>query len=301
MKMKTADAAIGKWRGILSALGIDASVLVNKHGPCPICAGNTRFRFDDKDGKGTWICNHCGAGDGMKLAIAITGLEFKDLARKIDEMVGNIEAQQNVDKPARDPREFLRKISGEIVRIGGNDPVMNYLSRRGVGISPALRLHPRMRYFEGGKVIGAFPAMVTPVVNPIGTAITFHVTYLTPEGEKASVDSVKKLMPAIERLPGSAIRLAQPEDGHIALAEGIETALAVTELFKVPCWSCINANMLEAFIPPNGITKVTIYADNDLSFTGQKSAYALAYRLHKIGISVSVVVHDVVGDFADGL
>ena len=29
-----------------------------KAGPCPLCAeGKDRFRFDDREGKGTWICN----------------------------------------------------------------------------------------------------------------------------------------------------------------------------------------------------------------------------------------------------
>jgi len=302
LRLKTTDAAVGKWHGILSGLGIDESMLTNRHGPCPICAGNTRFRFDDKDGKGTWICNHCGAGDGMKLAMMVTGLDFKELAKKVDSMIGNIEADKKSDEPKRDPREFLRKISGEVIKIGGNDPVMNYLSRRGVGISPALRLHTRMRYFEDGKVVGVFPAMVVPVLNSAGVAVTFHVTYLTPDGNKAAVECVKKLMPATEKLNlGQAIRLAAPVDGHIALAEGIETALAVTERFGVPCWSCVNATMMESFVPPTGISRVTIYSDNDVSFTGQKSAYALAYKLHKLGISVSVVVPETIGDFADGM
>ncbi len=36
--------------------------------------GKTRFRFDDKEGRGTWICNHCGAGDGADLAMKVTGM-----------------------------------------------------------------------------------------------------------------------------------------------------------------------------------------------------------------------------------
>ncbi|MFA9256090.1 primase-helicase zinc-binding domain-containing protein, partial [Escherichia coli] len=50
---------------MLPALGIQ--VLKNRHQPCPVCGGSDRFRFDDREGRGTWYCNQCGAGDGLKL------------------------------------------------------------------------------------------------------------------------------------------------------------------------------------------------------------------------------------------
>jgi hypothetical protein len=37
----------------------------NRHQACPVCGGSDRFRFDDKEGRGTWFCNQCGAGDGL--------------------------------------------------------------------------------------------------------------------------------------------------------------------------------------------------------------------------------------------
>ncbi len=61
------DRALGRWRGILPALGVPAKALSNRHGPCPMCGGKDRFRFDDKGGRGTWICSQCGAGDGIEL------------------------------------------------------------------------------------------------------------------------------------------------------------------------------------------------------------------------------------------
>ena len=70
---KTADRAVGQWLGILSAIGLPARSLVNKHGPCPMCGGKDRFRFDDKNGRGTWICSQCGAGDGVTLVMQFLG------------------------------------------------------------------------------------------------------------------------------------------------------------------------------------------------------------------------------------
>ncbi|GHM17395.1 hypothetical protein ECZU43_14530 [Escherichia coli] len=69
MKMNvtaTVSHALGHWPRILPALGIQ--VLKNRHQPCPVCGGSDRFRFDDREGRGTWYCNQCGAGDGLKLA-----------------------------------------------------------------------------------------------------------------------------------------------------------------------------------------------------------------------------------------
>ncbi|WP_455252207.1 primase-helicase zinc-binding domain-containing protein, partial [Neisseria sp.] len=51
-------AAQYRWPEIHAALGIDPRYLKNKHQPCPACGGKDRFRYDDKDGNGTFICNH---------------------------------------------------------------------------------------------------------------------------------------------------------------------------------------------------------------------------------------------------
>ena len=65
-------AATGRWPGILAELGVPESALRNRHGPCPGCGGRDRFRFDNRDGRGTFICSQGGndelAGDEHLLA-----------------------------------------------------------------------------------------------------------------------------------------------------------------------------------------------------------------------------------------
>ncbi|MBF0583972.1 MAG: hypothetical protein HQL80_07025 [Magnetococcales bacterium] len=76
------DRAQGHWPSILIALGASQSHLTGKHGPCPWCGGTDRFRFDDRDGRGTFFCNQCGAGDGMTFASRLLHLEdSRDLPR----------------------------------------------------------------------------------------------------------------------------------------------------------------------------------------------------------------------------
>ena len=53
--------ATGQWESIIFSLS-GVKLAKNKHSPCPICGGKDRFRFDDRDGRGTWICNQCGGG-----------------------------------------------------------------------------------------------------------------------------------------------------------------------------------------------------------------------------------------------
>lgn len=47
------------------SLSLDLS---GKHGPCPWCKGRDRFRVDDKDMSGSFICNQCGEGTRFEFA-----------------------------------------------------------------------------------------------------------------------------------------------------------------------------------------------------------------------------------------
>ncbi len=48
------SAVQGRWPVLLQAAGIDAGFLQRRHGPCPVCGGKDRFRFTDREGRGTW-------------------------------------------------------------------------------------------------------------------------------------------------------------------------------------------------------------------------------------------------------
>jgi len=82
-----AAAACGHWPSVLEALGIVVPS-GRKHGPCPACGGKDRFRLDDKEGRGTFICNECGAGDGLDLVAKTTGKPLKEAAAMVAPLVG---------------------------------------------------------------------------------------------------------------------------------------------------------------------------------------------------------------------
>jgi len=81
-------AAQGRWPEILQGLGIGAEFLRDKHGPCPSCGGKDRFRFDNKEGRGTYICNNCGSGDGFALLELVQRWDGKECLQQVSGFLG---------------------------------------------------------------------------------------------------------------------------------------------------------------------------------------------------------------------
>lgn len=73
---------------IFPAVGIKLHSNHKKHQPCPICGGSDRFRCDDKNGTGSWICNQCGAGSGYTLVRDYTGNDAYDTHALIADILG---------------------------------------------------------------------------------------------------------------------------------------------------------------------------------------------------------------------
>lgn len=305
------------WLQILPGFGIDPLFLVNRHGPCPMCGGKDRFRFDNKDGSGSFICNHCGAGTGLKLIELFTGLSRKEIYRQIAQMKGTY-----LDKPYRS-KPFFQGMSPEIteknakrlneawkqsLRLAEDDPVARYLRYRVPharlkDLMGNIRHHPGMKYLlpgPDGKMqdAGTYPVMLSRVVNADGVTVTLHRTYLTKDGKKAPFDKVKKLMSGVSRLNGAAIRLNHvPHSRTLGVCEGIETALAVMTAYKnrINVWALVNAgNLGKADIPADRFDRVIIFADHD-GFDMQKGyrpgehyGILLWASLERVGFSVTL-------------
>ncbi|MDX6806334.1 DUF7146 domain-containing protein [Terrihabitans rhizophilus] len=274
------DRCQGRWREILPRFGVDARYLTGKHGPCPICVGRDRFRFDDKEGRGTWICSQCGAGDGFALAMGVKKLDFREVAAEIETFVENM--PRTAPKVARSDvalREAMNRLwSGSKPLVHG-DPVAAYLERRGIRLQefPTVLRHAESCLFVEGGSSTYHPAMLAKVTAPDGKPATIHRTYLTNDGQKAPVSDPRRIMPGkIEK--GSAIRLA-PAAPIMGIAEGIETALSAAIIWGIPCWAAVNSAMLMGWEPPECAAEIYVFGDNDEKFGGQSAAYALAHRL----------------------
>ncbi len=297
-KTKTIDASIGKWRGILSELGLDQKYLANKHGPCPICNdGVDRYRWDNKDGSGSYFCSQCGPGYGIQLLMRYHGWDFAKAASEVDRVIGKVQDDKMTQKISVGKKmAFIKRTLSESRKVTAGDPVATYLKRRtGVlTVPPDIRYHPSLYYEPGVEYHG----MLAIMRGPDGKGVSVHRTYLTEDGEKANVEKPRKIMSGMP-ISGSAVRLSAIQS-RIGIAEGIETAMSAGKIYGMPVWAATSAILLEQFTPPDGVDSVIIFGDNDSNFTGQAAAYSLAKRLSIVGLSVSVrIPEDVDRDWAD--
>jgi len=306
--------ASGRWESILADLAPQlrpALDRVGRHVPCPVHGGRDGFRvFKDVGFTGGSVCNTCGAfSDGFATLMWANSWDFSTALKAVAEYLNASSA-----RPARairpEPvkgedderlRQSLNRVWNESVPISDRDaePARLYLARRGISIPPpeALRFHPSLAYHDGDKVVGTFPAIIAMVSGAQGNPVTIHRTYLTQDGKKAPVEAPKKLMsyPKNRKLVGGAIRLVKPGP-VLAIAEGLETALAVMEGTGLPVWCAVNAYLLEHFVPPPGVERVVVFADKDRPTQqhpnghGQEAARRLVQRLWGMGIKASAIV-----------
>ena len=292
--LDTANAARGRWPGILQALGIDAKFLQNLHGPCPTCGGKDRFRFDDNL-NGSFYCSHCGAGDGISLLQKVHGWSVKKALDEVDRVVGNIPitTPKKPERTEEDKRRYMAQLWKGSRLIVRGDPVWLYLTRRCgdvTGLLDDIRFHPALKHPMGT----IHPAMLAMMGWDGKKFSGIHRTYLTEGGEKAQVDPVRASFGTM-----GPVRLGLAS-ARLGIAEGLETAICAGHRFGIPVWSAICANGMKDWEPPKGVQEVLICGDNDGNYTGQAAAFALAKNLRLAGIVVEVVIPGTVGmDWAD--
>lgn len=96
------QAAIGNYVSmIFPAVGIELKGNGKKHQPCPLCGGFDRWRCDDKQGTGTWICSQCGAGTGFTLVQKYTNLDPYEVNELLASILG-IDTTATVSQEQRD-------------------------------------------------------------------------------------------------------------------------------------------------------------------------------------------------------
>jgi putative DNA primase/helicase len=274
--MTLKEIAKGHWRTMLPQLGVSEVFLTSKHGPCPICGGKDRFRWDDRNSNGSYFCSGCGPGDGFDLASKVSGLSFREIAEKVEGLLGKAtnftpnQANQTdlANRRAMEATWRACRLASEVSPVGG------YLTARVGCLWPSNLIREHSGVWSEGQ---SHPAMVSKIVSHEGKAVNLHLTFLTNQGQKARVQTTKKVMAG--KLPdGCAVRLA-PSQPRMGVAEGIETAISAAILFDMPVWACVNGGLLSKWIPPINAEEITIFGDHDENYSGQAKAFHLANRL----------------------
>lgn len=260
-------------------LGINARVngRVEQRLPCPQCAKNKR---DDALGvnveDGRFHCFRCG---------------WK--GRACDPQVNPARPIARIDDPAvaERKRERLRRTWKETLPLAHRKAhaVRAYLESRALGEvlkrPPAvLRAHPGLAFWDGTNNLGTYPAMVALFHGASGQPVTLHVTYLRNDGcAKASVPSPKKILgvPVQGSTRGGAIHLYEPRDGKLGLCEGIESALSLHLIQRLPVWCAFCADNLARVHLPRDLRELHIGLDIDPNGKGEQVARDLAARVRK--------------------
>ena len=317
-------AARDRWDAIIPALAPELAQAFDKigrHVKCPHHKGATErnLRVPPKFvPDGGMICNTCGTfADGFAVLMWSRGWTFHEavcevagylhgynaartpeqLDREVElrrkRLVAQEKARQDEDRRTRRSLNAVWKASVPLTAIVA-EPGRLYLLHRGLIRIPRtaeIRFHPELTYRDqdSGTVRGRFAALIARVRTVSGQPGSLLRLYTNAAGDKLPWEDRKKLMahPSSTVLTGGAIHLG-PVARVLGVAEGLETALAVTELFGISCWATYSATMLENFVPPPGVEKVVVFADKDVSGTGERAAKKLVERLWDMGITAGI-------------
>ncbi|EOA4406614.1 primase-helicase zinc-binding domain-containing protein [Citrobacter amalonaticus] len=275
MKMnvtETVKQACGHWPNILPALGV--KVIKNRHQACPVCGGSDRFRFDDKEGRGTWFCNQCGAGDGLKLVEKVFGVSASEAAGKVNAVTGNLppvapeviaaaEAEMEADRKAA--AALAVRLMEKTQPATGN----TYLARKGF---PALECLTLTALHKTGGVTFRAGDVVVPLYDDAGALV--NVQLINSDGLKRTLKggAVKGACHTIEGKKQAGKRLW--------IAEGYATALTVHHLTGetvMVALSSVNLLSLASLArQKHPACQLVLAADRDLNGDGQTKAAAAA-------------------------
>ncbi len=276
-------AANGRWPEILAALaGLSEAELRDRHQPCPLCGGTDRYRFDDKDGSGSWFCNQCGgkdqrggAGSGMDLLMRRQGWGFVEAARQVEAFLGLVPDAPDTSSSKGSSRNGKPWRMPEKPPASAPPPPLN----RGATAQWAYRSAAgevlfwiqRIRLRSGGKAF-------------------LHRVWLDGDWHRPSRrDAFTCDWPTPRPLYGLPDLLQRPE-APVLVVEGEGTADAATRLFPqhvVLSWVNGAKAIAKADWTPLAGRSVTLWPDADAA--GVEAMQSLAALLHPLDCQLQLV------------
>ena len=220
-------AAADRWPTVLAGLHINVPDSPRRHGPCPACGGSDRFRFDD-GGRGSFICNQCGAGDGLDLIRKVNKCDTTEAARLAADVLGiDYRAAAQDEATASQRREQLEAERTQLEQERLQRAAGDAQQRR----ATFTRLYDEKRQsanqgeseYLTGKWLDGFTltilpdgSILLPLVDEVGAVVAAQT--ITRAGVKRLVAGSAKR--------GAYHAVNAPEDPQtVLIAEGLATAL----------------------------------------------------------------------------
>lgn len=238
--------ANGYWPSILERLAIPTN---RSEGPCPACGGNTRYRFDNKDNRGTYFCSHCGAGTGLDLVMKVNQCGAREAAELVAEAMA---LPMPEPKPAREKpqTDIAGKVAALAVKASPGQSA--YLTSKGLQC-------PFPMLSDGSLLL----------VLKNGAGATTGAQVIKPDGSKRLVaGTVKK---------GSfCVVNSGATSETVIIAEGLATALSVQQFRpEATIIAAIDAGNLlpvaQVMRKKYQNARIIIAADNDQSAESDRS------------------------------
>ncbi|HBS6752730.1 TPA: DUF927 domain-containing protein [Klebsiella pneumoniae] len=265
------QAAADRWPTVLAGLHIDVPDSPRRHAPCPACGGSDRFRFDD-GGRGSFICNQCGAGDGLDLIKRVNNCDTTEAAQLAADVLGiDYRTVKQGEATASQKREQMKAESQQREQERQRRKLAEIEQRRGLFVShwqglAETAFEGESEYLMNKGLVGFnFPvlpdgSLLLGLVNESG-AVTAAQT-ITPQGEK------RLLAGSAKRGAYHAVNAADAPQS-VLIAEGLATALSVHLIRQEALTVCaIDAGNLQPVAQvmhqryPNA--QIIIAADNDI-------------------------------------
>ncbi|MGY0147000.1 DUF927 domain-containing protein [Edwardsiella tarda] len=221
--------AAGQWPFVLAGVHINVPDSPRKHTACPACGGTDRFRFDD-NGRGSFICNQCGAGDGLDLIKKVNNCDTTEAAQLVADVLGiDYRAVQTDPAAASQRREQLEADRQQREQERQQQAAEDAEQRRATFTRLYAEMRQNVTLGESVYLMSkGFGGLSFPIL-PDGSLLLALV------GDTGDVTAAQTISPQGEKrlLTGSAKRGAyyavnapeQPQS--VLIAEGLATALSV--------------------------------------------------------------------------
>ncbi|WP_440867562.1 DUF927 domain-containing protein [Symbiopectobacterium purcellii] len=267
--------ANGHWEPILERLGISTN---RKESECPSCGGKTRYRFDDLEGRGTYLCSHCGSGTGLDLVMKVKQCTAPEATAMVAEVMSMPlpEKQPAKEKPLRPIAERV----AALVKATHRDESV-YLNNKGLkGPHPLL---------DDGSLLLVLRTMAGTVTG---------AQTIRPTGEKRLLAGTKK--------KGAFIPVGDiPENpDNVVITEGYATGLSLVACGAEVILAAIDAGNLLSVAQvvrerwPQ--TPIIIAGDNDVTPEGENvGKHAAEEAARAAGCLVAVPPTDHKADWND--
>jgi phage/plasmid primase-like uncharacterized protein len=236
---KAHDQFHGQWQTVLNNYGCQLPS-GRKHGACPVCGGKDRFRFDDKNGRGTWFCSQCepNSGGGLLLLSRYIGKSVMDTAK---ELIGDIELKtipkkkvHIVDHDAERAANIVQAKKGaQLLMSSSVAGTHEYMNNKGL---PGQYLVNGQSIYSKNGIIAKGDLLLVPVYK---NNELVNVQKITKKGEKRPLYGGD--MQGVNHVIDGLIK-------NIAIVEGYATGITINKLTKFKTYVAFNAGNLEAAV-----------------------------------------------------